>query len=411
MNPRSVVVTGLGPVTPIGVGGPAFHDAQVAARTGTRTISRFDPAGLPVRIAGEVDLPAAFALDGQAAAATDRCTHLAAAAAHLAVRDSGLDLDAEDPSRIGVVLGTGIGGVSTWEHTNQVALERGCTRVSPRFIPMAMPNNPASWIATHYHTTGPSTAVVTACASGAEAIAVAYLMIAAGQADVVLTGGAEAPITPIVVTGFANMRALSRRNDEPARASRPFSADRDGFVIAEGAAVLVLESAGHAAARGATVHARLAGVGSTTDAFHMTRPRPDGDCARRALVTAMSTADLCPDDVSYVNAHGTGTQFNDAAEVTAIRGALGVAADRVPVSSTKSLTGHSLGASGAIEAVASVQAITTGVIPPTANLDRPDPALGLDFVPAGARAATVRAVLSNSFAFGGHNVVLAFTRA
>jgi 3-oxoacyl-[acyl-carrier-protein] synthase II len=405
-----VVVTGLGPVTPIGVGGPAFHDAQVAARTGTRTITRFDPTGLPVRIAGEVDLPAAFALDGQAAAATDRCTHLAAAAAHLAVRDSGLDLAAEDPSRIGVVLGTGIGGVSTWEHTNQVAHERGCTRVSPRFIPMAMPNNPASWIATHYHTTGPSTAVVTACASGAGAIAMAYLMIAAGQADVVLAGGAEAPITPIVVTGFANMRALSRRNDEPGRASRPFSADRDGFVIAEGAAVLVLESAGHAAARGATVHARLAGVGSTSDAFHMTRPRPDGDCAHRALATAMSTAGLRPDDVSYVNAHGTGTQFNDAAEVTAIRAALGEAADRVPVSSTKSLTGHSLGASGAIEAVASVQAITSGVIPPTANLDRPDPALGLDFVPADARPAAVHAVLSSSFAFGGHNVVLAFTK-
>jgi 3-oxoacyl-[acyl-carrier-protein] synthase II len=410
VNTPQVVVTGLGPVTPIGVGAQAFHEAQLAGRSGTRTITRFDPGGLPVRIAGEVDLPAAFALDGHAAAATDRCTHLAAAAAHLAVRDSGLDLAAENPARVGVVLGTGIGGVSTWERTSRIAHEQGCTRVSPRFIPMAMPNNPASWIATRYQITGPSMAVVAACASGAEAVAMAYLLIAAGQADVVLTGGAEAPITPIVVTGFANMRALSRRNDEPERASRPFSADRDGFVLAEGAAVLVLESAEHAAARGATVHARLAGVASTSDAFHMTRPRPDGEGARRALVAAMSAAALDPADVSYVNAHGTGTTFNDAAEVVAIRAALGEAAAATPVSSTKSLTGHSLGASGAIEAVASVQAITGGVIPPTANLDQPDPALGLDFVPHEPRPAQVRAVLSNSFAFGGHNVVLAFVR-
>jgi 3-oxoacyl-[acyl-carrier-protein] synthase II len=410
MNVRDVVVTGLGPVTPIGVGSEAFHEGQLSRRGGVRTITRFDPAGLPVRIAGEVDLPAAFALDGPAAAGTDRCTHLAAAAAHLAVQDSGLDLAAEDPGRVGVVLGTGVGGVSTWERTSRVAYERGCTRVSPRFIPMAMPNNSASWIATRYQITGPSTAVVTACASGAEAIAMAYLLIAAGQADVVLTGGAEAPITPIVVTGFANMRALSRRNDEPARASRPFSADRDGFVLAEGAAVLVLESAEHAAARGATVHARLAGVASTSDAFHMTRPRPDGEGARRALASAMSAAGLDPAGVSYINAHGTGTPFNDASEVVAIRAALGDAAATTPVSSTKSLTGHSLGASGAIEAVASVQAITSGVIPPTANLDQPDPTLGLDFVPHEPRPAQVRAVLSNSFAFGGHNVVLAFTR-
>jgi 3-oxoacyl-[acyl-carrier-protein] synthase II len=411
MSQHQVVVTGLGPVTPIGVGAAAFHEGQLACRSGIRTISRFDPTDLPVRIAGEVDLPAAFALDGRAAAATDRCTHLAAAAAHLAVLDSGLDLGSEDPCRIGVVLGTGIGGVSTWERTSRVAHDQGSGRVGPRFIPMAMPNNAASWIATHYGFTGPSTAVVTACASGAEAVAVAYLMIAAGVADVVLTGGAEAPITPIVVTGFASMRALSRRNDEPQRASRPFSADREGFVLAEGAAILVLESAAHAAARGARVHARLAGVASTSDAFHITRPRPDGDGARRALTTAMTGAGLRPQDVSYLNAHGTGTHFNDAAEVVAVCAALGDAAAHVPVSSTKSLTGHSLGASGAIEAVASIQALTSGVIPATANLDQPDPALTLDFVPHEPRAAAVRAVLSSSFAFGGHNVVLAFTRA
>jgi 3-oxoacyl-[acyl-carrier-protein] synthase II len=275
---------------------------------------------------------------------------------------------------------------------------------------MAMPNNPASWISTRYGITGPTLACTTACASGAHAVALGHMMITSGQADVVLVGGAEAPLTPLIVSGFANMHALSRRNHQPERASRPFSLDRDGFVLAEGAAILVLESIEHAASRDAVAHAELAGFGITSDAYHMTQPRPDGGSAQRAIETAMAAARLAPSDVSYVNAHGTGTAFNDASETAALRGALGNAAPNTPVSSTKSLTGHPLGAAGAIEAVASVQAITTDTLPPTANLERPDPQLGLDFVPLEARPAKTRAVLSNSFAFGGHNVVLAFTR-
>jgi 3-oxoacyl-[acyl-carrier-protein] synthase II len=410
MDTPRVVVTGLGPVTSVGVGAWPFLEAQLACGSGIRTITRFDPADLPVRIAGEVDLPPSLVLDRRDSAATDPCTRLVAAAAKLAIEDSGLDLEAEDPNRVGVVMGTGMGGVSTWERSSRVGLEQGLGRVSPRFIPMAMSNNAAAWIAARYAMTGPNLACTTACASGAHAIVMGHLMITSGQADVVLVGGAEAPLTPLIVSGFAQMHALSRRNDEPERASRPFSVDRDGFVLAEGAAVLVLESADHATRRDAYVHAELSGFGISSDAYHMTMPRPDGGAACRAIVGAMLAAHLAPSDISYVNAHGTGTRYNDAAETMALRSALGDAANRTPVSSTKSLTGHSLGASGAIEAVAAVQAITSGVIPPTANLDRPDPELGLDFVPLEPRAAKVRAVLSNSFAFGGHNAVLAFTR-
>jgi 3-oxoacyl-[acyl-carrier-protein] synthase II len=411
MSVQAVVVTGLGPVTPIGVGARVFHEAQLGGRSGIRAITHFDARELPVRIAGEVDIPDSFAWASRDEAVTDRCTHLAAVATQLALTDSGLDLGVEDPTRVGVVIGTGIGGVTTWECAAHTAMERGCQALSARFIPMAMANNAASWITVRYGLNGPSLAVNSACASGAHAIAVGHLLIASGQADVVLAGGAEAPLTPIIVSGFAQMRALSRRNDEPERASRPFHRHRDGFVMAEGAAVLVLESAEHAAARGANVHATLAGAGSSSDAFHMVKPRPDGDGACRALAGAMRSAGLTPDAVSYVNAHGTGTSFNDAAEAKAVHAAFGEMAGRIPMSSTKSQTGHSLGASGAVEAVASVQAITSGMIPATANLDDPDPALGLDVVALEPRPAAVRSVLSSSFAFGGHNIVLAFTRA
>jgi 3-oxoacyl-[acyl-carrier-protein] synthase II len=410
MNAPRVVVTGLGPVTPIGLGARVFHDAQLACETGVRKITLFDASDLPVRIAGEVDIPGSFAWDARDEALTDRCTHLAAVAAQLALEDSGLDLSVEDPSRVGVVVGTGIGGVATWEHAAYTAFERGYHALSARFIPMAMANSAASWITVRYGINGPSLAVNTACASGAHAIAVGHMLIASGQADVVLAGGAEAPLTPIIVSGFAQMRALSRHNDEPDRASRPFHRHRDGFVLAEGAAMLVLESEAHAAARTANIQATLAGTGSSSDAYHMTKPLPDGESARRALAAAMSSAGIAADAVSYLNAHGTGTPYNDASEAKAIHAALGAAAARIPISSTKSLTGHSLGASGAIEAVASVQAITSGMIPPTANLDDPDPALGLEFVAFEPRPARVQTVLSSSFAFGGHNVVLAFTR-
>ncbi|GAA3155470.1 beta-ketoacyl-ACP synthase II [Streptomyces rameus] len=407
---RRVVVTGLGPVTSIGVGADDFHAAQLKGLSGVRPITRFDAGGMPVRIAGEVDLPAARAPAARDAATADRSTHLAVAAAGLALESSGLDLAAEDRTRIGVVIGTGSGGVSTWETNTAALLTHGPGRLGARFIPMSMANSPASRICLDLGLLGPSSAVVTACASGADALVTASQMITSGEADVVLAGGTEAPVTRMLVGGFAKIRALSTRNDRPEQASRPFSADRDGFVLAEGAAVLVLESAAHAAARGARVLAELRGFGRSSDAHHVTAPHPEGAGAARALRAALRSAGLRPQDVSHINAHGTGTGYNDAAEAKALHAALGEAAGRIPVSAIKSMTGHALGAAGAIEAVAAVQAIDRGVVPPTTNLAEPDPALGLDVVGGTPRDLPVDAVLSNSFAFGGHNVVLAFTR-
>ena len=410
MGRERVVVTGLGPVTPIGVGAAAFHAAQLDCVSGVRRITRFDPSAMSVTIAGEVDLPASLAPDSREELADDRGTHLTMAAARLALDDSGLDLAREDLTRIAVAIGSGVGGVGAWEDNTRLCLQRGERGIRARFIPMAMTNNPAARVSIGYGFLGPSLTAVAACASGAEALTAGAQLIRSGDADVVLAGGTEAPIIQTVVGGFARMRALSTRCDEPERASRPFSADRDGFVIAEGAAVLVLESARHAAARGAHVHAELAGHGRTSDAFHLTMPKPDGDGARRAIEMALLSAGRTAADISYVNAHGTGTAFNDAAEARALHGALGPFAGTVPVSATKSMTGHGLGAAGAIEAVASIQAIASGLIPPTANLDHPDIGLNLDVVGDKPREADVSAVLSNSFAFGGHNVALIFTR-
>ncbi|OEJ57813.1 beta-ketoacyl-[acyl-carrier-protein] synthase II [Streptomyces agglomeratus] len=408
MNGRQVVITGIGPVTPIGVGAHDFWQAQLKGVSGVRRISRFDPDGLPVRIAGEVDLPERFTPGRREALASDRCTQLGLAAARLALEDSSLDLTAEDRDRVGVVMGTGAGGALTWETNTRALVSGGPSRIGARSIAMSMANGTASRIALDHGITGPSTAVVTACASGAEALIGACQMIVSGEADVVLAGGSEAPVTPLIVGGFARIRALSTRNDEPERASRPFSEDRDGFVLAEGAAVLVLESLEHARARGATVLATLSGYGRSSDAHHVTAPHPEGAGAARAMRAALRSAGWSARDVSYVNAHGTGTSYNDASEARALRTALGEEAGRTPVSSTKSMTGHSLGAAGAVEAVVCVQALTHGVVPPTVNLDRADPDLGLDVVGADAREIPLGAVLSNSFAFGGHNVVLAF---
>ncbi|MGK5544273.1 beta-ketoacyl-[acyl-carrier-protein] synthase family protein [Streptomyces sp. URMC 127] len=410
MTARRVVVTGLGPVTAIGVGSKEFHAAQLDCLSGITTISRFDATGLPARIAAEVDLPEELVLSRREVQATDRCTQLAAAAVQLALRDSGIDLDTEDRSRVAVSIGTGCGGAESIEQNSRAFIERGLTALTARFVPMSMANSTASWIAIRYGLTGPCATPVTACASGSDALVAAHQMITAGEADVVLAGGTEAPLTPVIVGGFARMKALSTRNEAPERASRPFSADRDGFVLGEGAAVLVLEEASHAAARGATPLAEFSGYGRSCDAFHVVAPRPDGACAARAVTAAMRSSGLSARDISYVNAHGTGTAFNDAAEAQALNSALGKDASGIPVSATKSMTGHALGAAGAIEAVAGVQAIMHGVLPPTANLDEPDPRLDLTVIGRQPVKADVTAVLSNSFAFGGHNVVLALTR-
>jgi 3-oxoacyl-[acyl-carrier-protein] synthase II len=397
-----VLVTGMGVVSPAGVGLAAFHAGQLAGHGATGVISHYDPGDDEVRIAGQVDLPDELALSRRDRLRTDRCTQLAAAAVRLALQDA--VVDGVDPARVGVVIGSSMGGQSTVEENYLSYFRGGPTAFKTRAIPMSMINDPAAWTSIRYGFTGPCLAVATACASGADAIVAGYQMITCGEADVVLAGGAEAPVVRGIVSGFAKLGALSRRNAEPERASRPFSKDRDGFVIAEGAAVLVLESAAHAAARGARAHAELRGYGRSSDAHHVTMPHPSGAGAAAAITAALRGAGAEPGDVGLVNAHGTGTALNDVTEALAIRAArLG----DVPVTATKSLVGHALGAAGAIEAVATVQAVTSGLVPPTANLDEVDPEIDLDVV-CGASRALKGLALSNSFAFGGHNVVLAF---
>lgn len=407
-----VAITGFGVVSPVGVGRHAYHAAQLAAQSGVDAIGGYDPGTDRVRIAGEVTLPPELEVDRQERLRTDRCTRLASAAARLAVEDAGLDLRGEgvDLRRTGVVMGSGMGGAGTWE-AGFLRFDRGgIEAVRARTIPMGMVNGAAAWIAIHYGLTGPCTTVCTACAAGSDALVAAHQMIAAGEADVVLSGGAEAPVIRAVVAAFTRLTALSERNDEPQGASRPFAKDRDGFVIAEGAAVLVLESPAHAAARGATELARLVGYGRSSDAHHVTMPHPEGTGGRAAIEAALRSAGAAPTDVRFVNAHGTGTVHNDAVEARALHAVFGPGAVP-PVMATKSITGHALGAAGAMEAVATVQALTAGLVPPTANQDEPDTELDLDVVAGEPRPVATGLALSNSFAFGGHNVVLAFEGA
>lgn len=402
----SVCVTGVGLVTPAG---PDAPESWGTALRGEPTADR-DPAltGLPVDISCRVrDWDASALLGAKTARRTDRFTQFALAAAREAMRDAALDPSTWDGVRVAVVLGCGLGGASTWETQHRTLLERGPEHVSPLLVPMLAPNMAAGQIGIDLGAKGPNLVVSTACASGATAIGVALGMLRAGQCDIALTGGTEASLTPLSMAGFAQMGALSRRLTDPAAASRPFDADRDGFVAAEGAGLLVLEREEHARARGARVRARVAGFGTTADAHHVTAPDPDADGAARAMTQALHDADLSPSDVVHVNAHGTSTPLNDVAEATAIRRVLG---EHAVVTSTKGVTGHALGAAGAIEAVFTVLAIEQGVVPPTANLQRLDPAVGLD-VADQARRMRIPAALSNSFGFGGQNACLAFVAA
>jgi len=406
----NVVITGLGPVTCIGLGSGAFHAAQLRGESGIRLITRFDAGELSSQIAGEVDVQPAEWLDRLEYRATDRFAQLALIAAQLAVTDAGLDLDRIDPERAGVIVGSGAGGLETFEQQGIVRQERGLARLSPLGIPMFIGNMAAARISMRFGFQGPSTGPSTACATGADALCAAYQAIALGEADLVLAGGTEAPLTSLTVGGFCALRALSKRNDSPQTASRPFSRDRDGFVIAEGAGVLVLESEAHARRRGAPILARLVGYGRTSDAHHPVEPHPEGEGARRAMTRALAMAGLPAGQVGYINAHGTSTLLNDRAETLAIQRVFGEAARRIPVSSTKSMIGHAMGASGALEAIATVQALGAGVVPPTINLHEVDPELNLDYVPHEAREHTFTHALSNSFAFGGQNVTLLLAR-
>lgn len=400
---RRVVVTGVGAVSPVGIGVQDMWDSMVAGRSGAGPITLFDASDFSVRIAAEVKSWDADERFGKKHARhLDRFSQFSLTAAAEALAQSGLDVSAA-PHRVGVVFGSGIGGIATLEREIHVLADKGPSRVSPFMCPMMIPNMAAGEIAMAHGATGPNLCTVTACAASAHAIGEAYDQIRLGRADAMICGGSEAPITPISLAGFATMRALSTRNDDPTRASRPFDAGRDGFVAGEGAGALILEERQAAIARGADILAEVIGYGLTGDAHHMTAPHPEGLGAIGAMTMALGEAGISPEQLSYVNAHGTSTPPNDRTETLAVKKVLGTG---VPVSSTKSVTGHLLGAAGAVEAVACVQVLRTGILPPTVNYEEPDPECDLDYVPNQARQADVTYVMSNSFGFGGHNATL-----
>jgi len=406
-----VVITGMGAVTPLGLNRGAFWNGLVEGKSGVGPVTRFDAAQLKTRIAAELKgFDATQLLDSKLAKRTDPFTQYAIIASNEAVAHSGLDLKEHNGERIGVIIGSGIGGTTTWEAQHRALIERGPDRVSPFFVPMMIADMASGQVSMVLGARGANYATVSACASGAHAIGDALQLVRAGEVDAIVAGGSEAPVTPLAMAGFCSLRAMSTRNDEPQRASRPFDRDRDGFVIGEGAGVLVVESESHARARGAEILAELAGYGASADAHHITEPAPEGEGAARAMRLALASAGLRPEEVQYINAHGTSTDLNDKCETQAIKTVFGDHAKKVMVSSTKSMTGHLLGAAGAIELVASVFTIMNGVIPPTMNYENPDPECDLDYVPNRARRAQVDVVLSNSFGFGGHNVSLVLRR-
>src|SRR5690554_3583098 len=405
---RRVVVTGVGPVTPIGVGAAEFLAGQHEARNGIRRITRFDASELSVQIAGEVDVDVSAYIERREARRLDRFVQLALIGAALALQDAGLTEEEVAGEHVGTCIGSGIGGLDTWEAQSAIVHDRGPMRMSPFFIPMLIANMASGHVAMRYGLTGPSSSVVTACATGSSNIGEAWRMIKMDEADVVFAGGSEAPITPMGIGGFAVMKALSTRNDSPETASRPFTASRDGFVAGEGAGILVLEEYEHAKARGARIYAEVVGFGSSADAHHITAPAPGGRGAIRAIEAALRSAGLSASSVGYINAHGTSTPANDLNETLAFKDVFG--SEVPPVSSTKSMTGHTLGAAGGIEAIATVQALHTGVLPPTRNFIDPDPELDLDYIPNEARQQQVDVALSTNFAFGGQNAAVLFKR-
>ena len=409
-GPRRVVVTGLGILCPLGNDRETVWTRLLAGESGIAAITRFDASRLTTRIAGEVrGFEAEDFIDKRAARRMDPYSQYAVAAAHQAVDDARLDVAAE-PEAIGAVVACGGGGLSTFEQQSRILFEQGPGHMSPFFAPMMIPNMAAAQVSLELGVKGPLSAVCTACAAGANAIGDAFEIIRRGAAEAMLAGGTEAPINETGVAAFSVMRALSTRNETPQEASRPFDVGRDGFVLGEGAGILVLEELEHARARGARIHAEIVGYGMSSEAFHVTLPDETGEAQARAMAAALKEAGLTPDDVDYVNAHGTSTPAGDIAETRAMKLAFGARAMQVPVSSTKSMTGHLLGAAGAIEALFCVRAITDGVVPPTINLTDPDPACDLDYVPNAARVVAVRTAMSNSFGFGGHDVSLVFRR-
>ncbi|MDO4262733.1 MAG: beta-ketoacyl-ACP synthase II [Deinococcus sp.] len=407
---KRVVITGLGPVTPIGTGKDTFAQAQRAGKSGVDPITHFDPSVIASRIAGEVKDDLSPWLDAKEARRLDRVVQFALVAADLALEDSGLTREEVAGERTGAIVGSGIGGMETFEAQARVSFERGPGRISPMFIPMMIANMSTGHVAMRYGATGPSSTVVTACATGTGSIGEAARYIQLGLADRMFAGGTEASIVPLAMGGFANMKALSTRNDDPQAASRPFDAERDGFVMGEGAGVVLLEEYETARKRGARIYAEILGFGVSADAHHITMPAPEGAGAQLAMRMALRTAGVNPEQVGYINAHGTSTPANDLHETQGIKHVFGEHAYKLAVSSTKSMTGHLLGAAGAVEAIAVAQALSDGILPPTINLTHPDPQCDLDYIPGEARERQVQYALSNSFAFGGQNAALLFGR-
>jgi 3-oxoacyl-[acyl-carrier-protein] synthase II len=419
VDARRVVVTGLGALTPVGNTVDEFWSALTQGKSGVGPITKFDAftktAGgefhYVTRIAGEVrNFDPLKYVDKKEARRLDPYLQYAVACSAMAVEDAGLDTGKVDSTRFGVLIGSGIGGITTLLDSHKTLLDKGPDRVSPFFVPMLIINMAAGLVSMRYGAKGPNSAVVTACATGNHAIGDAFKLIQRGAADVMIAGGAEAIIVPLTIAGFCSMKAMSTRNDEPEKASRPFDAGRDGFVCGEGAGIVVLESLEHAIKRDARIYSEVLGYGMTGDAHHMTAPEPEGDGAARAMAEALRDGGLAPADISYINAHGTSTPYNDKFETLAIKRVFGDHARRLAVSSTKSMTGHLLGAAGGIEAVATTLALYHGVLPPTINYDTPDPDCDLDYVPNVARKQDIEIALSNAFGFGGTNATLAFRK-
>ena len=411
LDKKRVVVTGLGAITPIGNTLERYWAGLLAGKNGIAPLTCFDASNQACRFGGEVrDFDPFEYLERKEAKRMDRFSQFAVCASHQALADAKLVIDNDNADEVGVLIGTGIGGLKVLEDQQEILLTKGPDRCSPFMIPMMIANMAAGLTAIHTGAKGPNTCTVTACAAGSNAIGDAFRIIQNGYARAMICGGTEAAMTPLGFAGFAAARALSFRNDDPYSASRPFDRDRDGFVMGEGCGILVLEELDFALSRGARIYAEIVGYGMTCDAYHITAPVPDGRGATRAITLALQDGGLAPEDISYINAHGTSTPANDVTETKAIKQALGEQAYKLAVSSTKSMTGHLLGGSGGIEAVATVMAIAEDQVPPTINLENPDPECDLDYVPHQSRGMVVEAALSNSFGFGGHNITLAFKK-
>lgn len=402
-----MVVTGIGAITPVGIGKEEYWQSLLQGKSGIDRITRFDASNYATQIAGEVkNFDPTIYIDKKEAKRMDRFTQFAIAATKMAIDDSGINLETEDRSRIGTLIGTGIGGMDTLHDQYGVLFEKGPGRISPFFVPMMIANMAAGQTSITFGLQGPCTCVVTACATGTNAIGDAFKIIQRGDADAMIAGGTEAAISPAASAGFCAMKAMSTSNDEPQKASRPFDKDRDGFVMGEGAGIVLLESLDHALARGAKIYAEVVGYGFNADAYHITAPSPEGAQAAACMAMALKDADMAPADIDYINAHGTSTPLNDKNETLAIKALFKEHASTVSISSTKSMTGHLLGAAGAIELIAIVLAVNEDHVPPTINYNTPDPELDLDYTPNKSKERKVRAALSNSFGFGGHNATI-----